>query len=187
MNTSYENQKLRGIKKRIELIQYLGGKCSICGYDKSFSALEFHHKNPEEKEFSLDMRKIASKNIDELKSEADKCVLLCSNCHKEIHYPHLSKEHIDDTLNGIMVEIIKKKSPKRKSKYVCEYCGKEFKAVTGKRFCSHECRIKSMGYPTYEELKEKYAELNSWDKVCKFYGINRNVIRRIRRKNGEKC
>lgn len=71
----------RSMKK--QAIKILGGKCSVCGYDKCIDALEFHHKNPKEKDF-----KIGSGNTmswKEYKNEAEKCVLLCSNCHKEIH------------------------------------------------------------------------------------------------------
>ena len=73
--------KRRAIKKM--LIEYKGGKCQHCGYDKCMRALEFHHLNPEEKNFHLS--KNLSKSIASLKSEADKCVLLCSNCHAEEH------------------------------------------------------------------------------------------------------
>lgn len=73
--------KRRAIKKM--LIEYKGGKCQHCGYDKCMRALEFHHLNPEEKDFHLS--KNLSKSIASLKSEADKCVLLCSNCHAEEH------------------------------------------------------------------------------------------------------
>ena len=71
-------------KKRvkIKLIEYKGGKCQICGYNKCISALEFHHKNPEEKDFTISGQ---SKSFEKLKVEADKCVLVCSNCHREIH------------------------------------------------------------------------------------------------------
>lgn len=65
------------------LIQYAGGKCQYCGYDKCFRALEFHHTNPEEKDFGLS--KNLTKNISSLKEEVDKCILLCSNCHAEEH------------------------------------------------------------------------------------------------------
>ena len=187
MSTTYENQKLRGLKKRVELVEYMGGKCSICGYDKSVSALEFHHLKPEEKSYSLDMRTMSSKNIEDLKKEADKCILVCSNCHREIHYPHLNKENINETINGVFKEVMEKKAPQKKTKYICEYCGKPFKAVTRKKFCCHECRMKSLNYPSYEEIKEKYKEVKSWTKVAEFYSLGRNVIRLIRRKAGEKC
>lgn len=48
---NYENQKLRGLKRKYEYVVKRGGKCEHCGYDKNLSALEFHHRNPEEKEY----------------------------------------------------------------------------------------------------------------------------------------
>ncbi len=65
------------------LIAYKGGKCERCGYDKSSRALEFHHLNPSEKDFGIS--KVLTRSIQSLKEEADKCVLLCSNCHAEVH------------------------------------------------------------------------------------------------------
>lgn len=73
--------KRRAIKQM--LIQYKGGKCEKCGYNKCSRALEFHHLDPNEKDFGLS--KCLTKNISNLKAEADKCILLCSNCHAEIH------------------------------------------------------------------------------------------------------
>ena len=71
----------RSMKK--QAIKTLWGKCSICGYDKCIDALKFHHKNPKEKDF-----KIGSCNTmfwRDYKAETLKCILVCSNCHKEIH------------------------------------------------------------------------------------------------------
>ena len=73
----------RWLQRKKEAIEYLGGKCVCCGYDKYYGALSFHHPNPEEKEIEwTKMRLITWKNV--LK-ELDKCVLVCSNCHAEIH------------------------------------------------------------------------------------------------------
>ena len=69
---------------KIQAIKLMGGKCSICGYDKCVDALEFHHRNPKEKDFKLGSGNTIS--WDEYKEEALKCILVCSNCHKEIHY-----------------------------------------------------------------------------------------------------
>lgn len=79
-----ERQRKNRRAKKQALVDYLGGKCSMCGYDKCLGALEFHHLDPNEKEFSVAL--IKDKSLDELKQEADKCILVCSNCHKEIHY-----------------------------------------------------------------------------------------------------
>ena len=64
-----------------------GGKCQRCGYDKCEGALQFHHRNPEEKEFTLGQINLSKDfSIDELLQEVDKCDLLCANCHSEEHY-----------------------------------------------------------------------------------------------------
>jgi 5-methylcytosine-specific restriction endonuclease McrA len=68
-----------------EAVKRFGGKCIKCGYDKCIAALEFHHRNPEDKKFALS----ADKNThswEEYLAEAQKCDLLCSNCHAEIHF-----------------------------------------------------------------------------------------------------
>lgn len=76
-------------KKRKEiLVDYKGGKCEICGYNRCLSALEFHHLNEEEKSFSISSKNIVS--IDRYKEEVDKCILVCANCHREIHADMIS-------------------------------------------------------------------------------------------------
>ena len=69
-------------RTKIKLIEYKGGKCELCGYNKCTSALHFHHLNPNEKDFSISGKSLS---FEKLKSEVDKCVLVCSNCHSEIH------------------------------------------------------------------------------------------------------
>ena len=83
-------QKAYMFKLKQDLISYLGGCCSICGYSKSIYALEFHHKNPANKEFGIGafMNKGNYLNLTKMKmliKEVNKCTLLCCNCHKEIH------------------------------------------------------------------------------------------------------
>jgi transposase-like protein len=65
-----------------KLVEYKGGKCQVCEYDKSLNALHFHHLNPNEKDFSISGKSLS---FEKLKSEVDKCILVCSNCHSEIH------------------------------------------------------------------------------------------------------
>lgn len=67
-----------------EAVDYKGGKCEICGYKKCIGALEFHHVNPGEKD--SDFHKMKRRNFNSFKSELDKCIILCSNCHREIHW-----------------------------------------------------------------------------------------------------
>lgn len=76
-----KREKRRLLKQRC--IDYLGGCCYNCGYDRCMSALEFHHVNPDEKDFAMCDQD--GKSFEDLKPELDKCVLLCSNCHREVH------------------------------------------------------------------------------------------------------
>jgi hypothetical protein len=64
-------------------VDYLGGECATCGYKSYVEALEFHHLDPKEKEFSIS--KVRSYSFAKIKPELDKCVLLCANCHRETH------------------------------------------------------------------------------------------------------
>lgn len=65
-------------------IAYKGGKCINCGYNKSVRALNFHHLDASTKSFSISMQGMC-KAWATVKAELDKCVLLCSNCHMEVH------------------------------------------------------------------------------------------------------
>tara|TARA_R110002167_G_scaffold168964_2_gene366698 strand:+ start:143 stop:388 length:246 start_codon:yes stop_codon:yes gene_type:complete len=67
---------------KIKAVELLGGKCEICGYNKSISALEFHHNDPTEKDFVVGGMKYGWTRIEK---ELKKCRLVCANCHREIH------------------------------------------------------------------------------------------------------
>lgn len=78
-----QTNKINRQNVKEQAIQYLGGKCSNCGYNKCSAALDFHHIDPNEKDKNYDNYKGSFSN--KLKTELDKCVLLCSNCHRELH------------------------------------------------------------------------------------------------------
>lgn len=71
------------VRTKLKLIAYKGGKCIVCSYDRCIQALEFHHLDPTQKDFALSGSSVA--NIEKMKLELDKCVLLCANCHREVH------------------------------------------------------------------------------------------------------
>jgi hypothetical protein len=75
----------RARKLKIQCIVYKGGCCEKCGYNKCPAALEFHHSDPNKKDFTLSKRKFW-KWCEAIKNELSKCELLCSNCHREIHH-----------------------------------------------------------------------------------------------------
>jgi hypothetical protein len=93
---SYPSQKRRGLKRKIELIEKLGGKCSRCGYQKNLAALSFHHRD--DKLFKLDARSLSNRTLDAVTTEAKKCELVCHNCHAEIHNPDLATDSLSRLL-----------------------------------------------------------------------------------------
>lgn len=182
---SYKNQKLRGLKRKYEAIIQKGGKCEICGYDKNISALEFHHIDPSNKNFQLDSRHFSNNTIDNLQNEINKCILLCANCHREIHNPSLKLEEIDNIIGDIKKTSFTNKKEKKK----CLICGKIIKNANGKIYCSNECReiaknrkLEVKNYPTLSEINEQYEILGSWEKVAEYYHLTRKIIQGIRKR-----
>ena len=70
-------------KRKLQAVEYKGGKCEVCGYNKCPEALDFHHLDPTEKE--ANWTKIRLWNWKKIEEELDKCSLLCANCHREEH------------------------------------------------------------------------------------------------------
>lgn len=66
-----------------------GGKCSVCGYDKNYACIEFHHLTKGNFRInSMNSRKFRTLDLEK---EASNCILLCRNCHTDLHNPHLRK------------------------------------------------------------------------------------------------
>jgi hypothetical protein len=83
-----KSKTISALRKAIKkyLVKYKGGKCEKCGYNKCIEALQFHHKNPLEKDFAISAQlKLSDFDMDKYKEEVDKCILVCANCHAEIH------------------------------------------------------------------------------------------------------
>src|SRR4030043_1994109 len=76
------SKRRRKLKRMI--VEYKGGKCIICGYNKYVGAFDLHHKKDSKKEFGLSLRGLTH-SWAKIKKAADKCVLVCANCHREIH------------------------------------------------------------------------------------------------------
>lgn len=89
---SYKAQQARGLKRKKFLVKKLGDCCSICGYSKNLSALTFHHTNPKEKCFQLDLRSLSNRKRSRIDDEVRKCILVCHNCHSELHNPQHNLE-----------------------------------------------------------------------------------------------
>lgn len=78
----YKYVKTHRVRRKLLLIQEAGGRCVRCGYDNSPRALQFHHRDPATKLFSLSS---GIRALETMREEAKKCDLLCANCHAEEH------------------------------------------------------------------------------------------------------
>lgn len=81
-------QMERWKQRKIDAVAYKGGKCIQCGYCTNYASLEFHHRNPEEKDY--DWNKLRLRSWVSIVQELDKCDLLCRNCHGEVHNPEMT-------------------------------------------------------------------------------------------------
>ncbi len=71
-------------KIRDMALEYGGRNCIVCGYNRCTLAMVFHHLDPSKKDFGLSAEGI-TRSWEKTRAELDKCVLLCSNCHAEVH------------------------------------------------------------------------------------------------------
>ena len=71
-------------KVRLMAVEYKGGRCRVCDYNRCIEALEFHHLDPTQKDFGIS-HKGYTRSWEKVKEEVDKCIMLCANCHREFH------------------------------------------------------------------------------------------------------
>ena len=76
-------------------------ECAHCG-EKHPATLQFHHRDPQEKEFNLGKAVSDGYSIERIKKEVAKCTVLCANCHAKEHYEwaQRNKEPFKEGLAG---------------------------------------------------------------------------------------
>lgn len=158
---------LRRVKRKEKLVEYKGGGCQLCGYNKSIKALSFHHKDPTHKKFTIS--NASYKNWNELVSEVDKCELLCLNCHMETHENIQVSKYQKQILNV---------SPKIVAITRCLLCNIDVKKDM--RFCSRKCfniSNRKTIRPSKEEL-QNLISTNSWTSLGRQFGVSDNAVRK---------
>ena len=94
----------RRLRLKERAVAYKGGHCVLCGYDRCPQALEFHHLDPKSKDFEVSSKM----NWEAVQGELDKTVLVCSNCHREVHsgvHPGLLGGSLEEGSGGIYNEL----------------------------------------------------------------------------------
>lgn len=179
------SRKRKKLKK--DLVEYKGGKCEKCGYNKCVAAMDFHHKDPKEKNFGLSSNG-NTQSWKKLTREADKCLLLCSNCHRELHeelngYKDTRTDIRKQTYKTIKKESApsRKKHPKQYNK--CKTCNIE---TYNKYYCSDKCSKlakRKVDRPNKDQLID-ILKNNNWTKTAKLFGVTDNAVRKWAKQYG---
>jgi len=151
-----------------------GGKCEICGYNRCIASLEFHHRDPSEKEYAW--RDLGSCSLETIKKEMGKCILLCSNCHKEIHY--LNKDEFKQRIQ---------RKPRSRTCIVCEKVFEKSVWNPRRKYCSLECskmgNRKVRNRPVGDELK-LLLDTMPLTKIGEKYGVTGNAVKKWAKRDG---
>lgn len=179
----YEEQKEHQSKyrdrRKQRIIDVMGGKCTLCGYNRCNDALDLHHLNPEEKDFEVSFRPCIS--WDRTSAEIKKCILLCANCHREVHSGMITQELTSsfnqDICDKITAEVNAIKYGSGDQNRCCQ-CGQEIS--DGSKMCP-ECYAKSIRRVKNRPSKNDLAKLVSqygFLGVGKLFGVTDNAVRK---------
>lgn len=91
---------LRRYRVKLEAVNYLGGKCFKCNWNGDLSGYDFHHRDPNEKDFDPSALNLANKSWEIVKQELDKCDLLCAICHRIEHSNYELLKNLDLAYTG---------------------------------------------------------------------------------------
>ena len=172
-------------KQRI--IESMGGKCCICGYNKCNESLSLHHLDPSGKEISMGSIRATPRAWAKIIEELRKCVLVCNNCHGEIHYNNLkipdNVKNFDESFSTYEMYV---KTENIGLIDKCEVCGKDKPAYL--RTCSNKCSAK-LASKTKRIKWELYdlkglIKIKSYNKIAQEIGCSVSSLKRkIKRMN----
>ena len=170
-------------RTKVRMLEAMGGKCQICGYNKCTAALEFHHIDPSGKEFTFATAMKNPSSWDKLAAELRKCVLLCANCHREVHYS--GDTELSGKESGFNDEYEKAKLVD-KVQTLCPVCGKSKNnsSIT----CSIACSGKRARLVDWDsiDVHALVAKYKNPEQVGKYLGISGAAVRkRIKKINLE--
>lgn len=166
--------------RKQRIVYAMGGQCALCGYNKNIQALEMHHIDPQEKDFTFsDTKKYHT--WEELSIEMQKCVLLCANCHREIHYPldeenpiELKSSYNPERSAEIQALITQEKT---KTKHFCIDCGKEITRNAQRCQKCAELHNRRVERPEREVFKQE-IRTTPFTVLGEKYNVSDNAIRK---------
>lgn len=164
----------KGKRMKEKIVEAFGGKCQICGCVDYPEIYDIHHLNPKIKKespsyfYTSNCRRLSNITFKKMLLELDKCILICSNCHRKLHKNHVKIKHIMTFNPKILIDEYCDKCP------VCN--GKKLKIT---QTCSVKCRCefrRKVKRPDKNQLK-KEIETTSYIELGKKYGVADNTIK----------
>lgn len=191
-------------RRRQLLTQVLGGKCALCGYSRCAASLEFHHINPDNKNYQLSSG--CCHELERDLEEAKKCILVCANCHREIHHSNLYDNYnlwdyqFYDYALAKKALAIKKNGIYRNKRYnvsdmcqdpnanlenannntrYCSDCGAPITKSSKTGVCAkcYHKRSRKIERPSREELKKMIRSMQ-FTEIGRIYGCTDSAIRK---------
>lgn len=192
MSNNYKNLKNWRRKTKEKSVQSLGGKCQICEYNKCIYALEFHHLDQSKKDFTLSSTSQGKQSWNKIKVELEKCILLCANCHREVHYNNLeipiNYQKFNETLIDLNLLTLQEKESSKKCLF-CDSPISHYRRVCDRGNCKianenfiidiskEDLELKLIEFSTIEIANQLNSSRNHIDFLIKKYNINLIDIR----------
>ena len=184
MSISYIDVKNFRRRQKERIVYVMGGKCQCCGYNKCIQALELHHLDPKEKEFSL------SQNLNQawktIIKELPKTILVCANCHREIEAGIIDNSLLKFSFDINKAQEILQQIENQKTgiKTYCQLCQKEI--TKGSLYCRNcYIKIKRKNIPDKITLEKILLDnKGNFTQIGKIFGITDNAVRKWCKKYG---
>lgn len=184
MNMNTKNVKNYRTRAKNRLVEIFGGSCNICGYNKTVTALEYHHIDESTKEFGISERGW-TRSFERVLNEAKKCIMVCSNCHREIHAGLIDLSKYPSQFNDdIAQKYINVVNNTKKKTVNCCVCGKE--KPNNQQFCSKKCFNENKKprklLVTDDILFQLYNDVGNYEEVGRQFGVTGAAVKRRLRK-----
>lgn len=151
-----------------------GGACTICGYDKTIAALDYHHVEPTEKEVLLSVACSNGSSWEKIVQEARKCTIVCCRCHREIHAGVTELPENCVRFNEDYADIIKLRT---KEFDQCPVCGEE--KNKRQKFCSTTCSQQTQKkFDVSKEELEVLVKDHTYRHIGEMFGVSDNAIKK---------
>jgi hypothetical protein len=175
-------QRWRKNTKR-KAVMAFGGSCSICGYRRCPEAFDFHHLDPSKKDFSIASAIESPISATVIANELEKCVLLCANCHRELHAGLIDNSMLKGAFDR---EKFLHKDVLIPMTHACAICGKDttIKNIT----CSSKCSGKRLGKIEWDnvDLPNLIKVHKTWVGIARTLGVSDVAVKKYCLKIGLK-